>query len=420
MAVDHNGFMLGAGGSAALPDWQPDRVKQAQRLRKWRNMLGGSHPLQCAHPWAAHAIVGTLLSTGVVPGAGRTCSRDACLRATCNMRILLGLRCGSARSPYLSPRVKRSTCCKAGAWRRGMPLEQLSCMHRERWCMREGVAWLGSVAQAAAQATEMRYLARQPVKGCLLCSRRHRQRHGRLEAVLGAAPGHAQATGVPVLALRHRQRHGRLEALLGAAPGHAEAARAQVLASLSTGSGTASTGSCYSGAAPELLLQNEGGGARCPCSARALLVRTGHLSAFLGVPLGPAKPTLAAALRRAGAAAAERGWGRVQPMRCTTDAHANSTLVTQFLGAPLGPAKQTLCSCCPAGASCCCRTRVRRMPSLTLRCPCILAGHLAACPADACLCTLLMALRSKQDSRSFAHADWAPAHGGTWHCHLQL
>ena len=45
MAVDHNGFMLGAGGSAALPDWQPDRVKQAQRLRKWRNMLGGSHPI---------------------------------------------------------------------------------------------------------------------------------------------------------------------------------------------------------------------------------------------------------------------------------------------------------------------------------------------------------------------------------------
>ena len=44
--MDHNGFMLGAGGSAALPDWQPDRVKQAQRLRKWRNMLGAAHPPQ--------------------------------------------------------------------------------------------------------------------------------------------------------------------------------------------------------------------------------------------------------------------------------------------------------------------------------------------------------------------------------------
>ena len=38
--MDHNGFVLGAGGSASLPEWQPNQAKQAQRLRKWRKMLG--------------------------------------------------------------------------------------------------------------------------------------------------------------------------------------------------------------------------------------------------------------------------------------------------------------------------------------------------------------------------------------------
>jgi hypothetical protein len=40
LTVDHNGFMMGPNGSASLPEWQPNQAKQAQRLRKWRKMLG--------------------------------------------------------------------------------------------------------------------------------------------------------------------------------------------------------------------------------------------------------------------------------------------------------------------------------------------------------------------------------------------
>ena len=150
--------------------------------------------------------------------------------------------------------------------------------------MREGVAWLG-VWRRQRHRRLKALLGAAPVKGCLLCTE-DRQRHGRLEALLGAAPvkgclfwpEHRQRHGrleallgaAPVKGClfwtEHRQRHGRLEALLGAAPGYAQAARAQ-----------------------------------------------GH-------PRPAPGSRLAAALRRAGAAAAERGWGRVQNA-LPTDAH---------------------------------------------------------------------------------------------------
>lgn len=38
--VDANGFVVGPGISNSIPQWQLSRMKQEQRLQKWRAMLG--------------------------------------------------------------------------------------------------------------------------------------------------------------------------------------------------------------------------------------------------------------------------------------------------------------------------------------------------------------------------------------------
>ncbi len=45
--VDQHGFMVSSSGSPVMPAWEVDHTKQMQRLRKWRNMLGGCTMWHC-------------------------------------------------------------------------------------------------------------------------------------------------------------------------------------------------------------------------------------------------------------------------------------------------------------------------------------------------------------------------------------
>ena len=306
-----------------------------------------------------------------------------------------GLRRG-ALGVYLNPCVKRgnSNACRGAQRALGLP----SCMHRERWCMRGGIAWFGT--------------RRRQRQGRLKCATRRGSREGLPDVAGGTCSGMGNLKG-------YSARHPATLKLHGCLTWHEAQAAARATGSATRrGTRPRSSGACAR-ASPTGCAASPGSccpaGASCCCRTR-VGARAAHVlhgtscanRALVCVSRCSSRPCQAnpgsccpagascCCRTRVGARAAHVLHG---------SACANRTLV-RVSRCSSRPCQANPGSCCPAGASCCCRTRVRghALPAL----PITFLGGTCSCNQDAGLCTMLIPLSCP--SRTAAHVTLQIAH----------